>query len=162
MTPSIASCVALKKNTAQQNHRQYLSAIGLSITLLVSSAQAFSAESLYQGIPIKGELSSQQLVQLTSQEDEEQDSEYHGQIPVAWYQDTQDVARLALIDQTKAISLGNQTGLGKVFKAKLDEDENFLVWELTILSQQGQMFDLTLDAGNGNAIKLALSEENED
>lgn len=152
-------------NRTQENTISIFILSSVSIALLFSSTLVLSDGSpkpVYEGIAIQGALTSQQLVQLTNQEDEEEDLEFKGQIPVAWYQDMDDVVKLAQISQAKAIALGNALDLGKVFKAKLDEDENYLVWELAILGRQGQTFDLTLDAGNGKVIKLKLEESDED
>ncbi len=140
----------------------------LLLGLVLSSGLAFSNMSyaddnqVFNGIPIQGALSSLQMTQLTAQSDEENDDELQGQIKLSWLQSFQDNTQLAQITLEQAVTLGNKTGLGKVIEAKLDEDEDFLVWEMKLIGNHGNLMELTLDAGNGNALKLDVEDQDDE
>jgi uncharacterized membrane protein YkoI len=143
------------------NKRALLLGLALSSSLVFSNFSYADASQDFSGIPIQGSLNSMQLTQLTDQDNEENDKELKGQIAINWLQSFQDNSSLAQVTKAQAVALGNKAGLGKVIKAKLDEDEGFLVWELELIGNQGILMNLTLDAGNGNALKLEV-EESED
>lgn len=135
--------------------------------LILSGCLAFSNMSYantdqFSGIPVQGPLNSVQLTQLTTQDDEENDNELQGQIKISWLQSFQDNTQLAQIKREDAVAIGNKIGLGKVVQAKLDEDEGYLVWELGLIGNHGNLMKLTLDAGNGNALKLAVKYQEDD
>ena len=145
------------------NKRSLLIGLALSSCLVLPNFSYANENQNFEGIPIQGSLSSMQLSQLTNQDDEENDQELQGQIAINWLQSFQDNSNLAQIKKSQAITLGNKAGLGKVIQAKLDEDEGFLVWELDLVGNHGDLIKLTLDAGNGNALKLEIEEsEGED
>jgi len=143
------------------NKRSLLLGLALSSSLVFSNLSYADASQDFSGTPIQGSLNSMQLTQLTDQDDEENDKELKGQIAINWLQSFQDNSNLAQVKKAQAVALGNKAGLGKVIKAKLDEDEGFLVWELELIGNHGKLMKLTLDAGNGNALKLEI-EESED
>lgn len=140
----------------------------LLLGLVLSSGLAFSNMSyasdnqVFSGIPIQGSLSSLQITQLTKQSDEENDDELQGQIKLSLLQSILDDTKLAKIKREQAVALGNKTGLGKVIEAKLDEDEGYLVWELKLIGNHGKSMKLTLDAGNGYALKLDVEDEEDE
>lgn len=145
------------------NNRSLLLGLAISSGLIFSNITYASSNQAFSGVPIQGTLNSMQLTQLTSQDDEENDDELHGQIKISWLQSFQDNTKLAQIKQADAVALGNKAGLGQVFQAKLDEEEGYLVWELGLIGNHGNLIKLTLDAGNGNALKLEVKDqENED
>ena len=134
----------------------FLLGLALSSGLIFSNLSYANSNEVVSGIPIQGALSSMQLTQLTTQNDEENDNELRGNIKINWLQTFQDNTKLAQIKQSEAVALGNKTGLGQVIQAKLDEEEGYLVWELGLIGNHGNLMTLTLDAGNGNALKLKV------
>lgn len=144
------------------NNRAFLLGLAISSGLVFSNISYASSNHTFSGIPIQGALNSMQLTQLTAQDDEENDDELQGQIKISWLQSFQDNTKLAQIKQDEAIALGNKTGLGQVIQAKLDEDEGYLVWELGLIGNHGNLMKLTLDAGNGNALKLEVKDQEDE
>lgn len=144
------------------NNRSLLLGLAISSGLVFSNISYASSNHAFSGIPIQGALNSMQLTQLTAQDDEENDDELQGKIKISWLQSFQDNTKLAQIKQDEAIALGNKTGLGQVIQAKLDEDEGYLVWELGLIGNHGNLMKLTLDAGNGNALKLEVKDQEDE
>jgi uncharacterized membrane protein YkoI len=144
------------------NNRAFLLGLAISSGLIFSNISYASSNQSFSGIPIQGALNSMQLTQLTTQDDEENDAEMQGQIKISWLQSFQDNTKLAQIKQDEAVALGNKTGLGQVIQAKLDEDEGYLVWELGMIGNHGNLMKLTLDAGNGNALKLEVKDQEDE
>ncbi|BBN58938.1 PepSY domain-containing protein [Hydrogenovibrio marinus] len=144
------------------NNRAFLLGLAISSGLIFSNISYASSNKSFSGIPIQGALNSMQLTQLTTQDDEENDAEMQGQIKISWLQSFQDNTKLAQIKQDEAVALGNKTGLGQVIQAKLDEDEGYLVWELGMIGNHGNLMKLTLDAGNGNALKLEVKDQEDE
>jgi hypothetical protein len=133
---------------------------GLVLSGSMALSHASYADETFRGIPIQGPLTSIQLTQLTSREE---DREIKGGIKISWLQSFQDLGKLAKIKKSEAVSLGNKAGLGLVYKAKLEEEDDYLVWELGIIGNHGHLMKLTLDAGNGKALKFKLKDrEDED
>ncbi len=144
------------------NNRSLLLGLAISSSLIFSSASYANDGQAFSGVPIQGALSSMQLTQLTAQNDDEDDDDFQGQIKVSWLQSFQDNMQLAKIKKDEAVALGNKTGLGQVIQANIDEEDGFLVWELRLIGNHGNLMKLTLDAGNGNALRLKVKGQEED
>ena len=72
----------------------------------------------------------------------------------------------ALLAQAKLTS-GEATRIaekalpGKVVETKLDADNGYLVWEVGLVGDQGQVHELKIDAGNGRLLAIEAGEKGE-
>jgi len=114
----------------------------------------------FSGIEITQALTSEQLVQLTGIDKDN----IKGSIKVPFYQDADDMASKVKIDQNQAVAIAVKSGLGKVIKSKLEEEEGYLAWEIKILGNRGEAYKILVDAGNGKIlfVRVKTQEDDED
>ena len=73
----------------------------------------------------------------------------------------EDLIRLSSISFTEVAGIAHAVVPGRIVEAKLDEENSYLVWEVTIIGTQGHKVELKIDAGNGKLL-AAQTDENED
>lgn len=71
--------------------------------------------------------------------------------------DDQALAALAKVSITKAIEVAQAVVPGTIVEAKLDEENDYLIWEVEIIDKNSQEIQLKIDAGNARL----LAAENE-
>jgi hypothetical protein len=78
-----------------------------------------------------------------------------------------DVSEQSMADMVKlaapdAINIATKAVPGKVTELQLDEENGYLIWEVTELSANGQETQLKIDAGNGRLLAAEVGEQKED
>ncbi len=71
------------------------------------------------------------------------------------------MANMARISSSEALGIADMAAPGKVVELQLDEENGFLIWEVTKLTPDGQELQLKIDAGDGRLL-AAESEDNND
>lgn len=69
-------------------------------------------------------------------------------------------AKLATVTQKQAVDAALAVMPGKVVKAKLDDEDGYLVWQIDVAHAKGTT-EIAVDAGNG-AVLAAEAEEDDD
>jgi hypothetical protein len=69
-----------------------------------------------------------------------------------------DMAKLAAQD---AITIATRAAPGKVTELQLDEENGYLIWEVTEMSGNGKETQLKIDAGNGRLLAAEVDEQKE-
>jgi uncharacterized membrane protein YkoI len=77
--------------------------------------------------------------------------------------DDKEVALLAQakITSTEATRIAEKVLPGKVVKTRLDEENGYLVGEVGLVGDQGQVQELKIDAGNGRLLAIEAGENGE-
>ena len=70
-----------------------------------------------------------------------------------------DMAKLGAFD---ALQIATKANPGKVVELQLDEENGFLIWEVTEQTADGQELQLKLDAGNGRLLAAESGDQNGD
>jgi len=73
----------------------------------------------------------------------------------------EDLIRLANISFAEVAGIAHAVAPGRIVEAKLDEENNYLIWEVTIIGTQGHKVELKIDAGSGKLLATQV-DENED
>lgn len=74
----------------------------------------------------------------------------------------EDLIRLAGISFEEATSIAHAAVPGRIVEAGLDEENSYLVWEITIIEMQGHKVELKIDAGNGKLLATQVDEKEDD
>ncbi len=74
----------------------------------------------------------------------------------------ENLIRLANIPFAEAVNIAHTAVPGRVVEAKLDEENSYLVWEVTIIEMQGHKVELKIDAGNGKLLAMQVDEKEDD
>lgn len=72
-----------------------------------------------------------------------------------------DFTRYAKIDRTQAETAAIAAVPGEVIRAKLDDEDGHLVWQVDVRTGQG-LTEVMVDAGNGKVLAAEAEEEGED
>ncbi len=72
-----------------------------------------------------------------------------------------DFARYTKIDRTQAEQAALAAVSGEVIRAKLDDEDGYLVWQVDVRTSQG-LTEVMVDAGNGKVLAAEAEEEGED
>lgn|GEM_PF-4729775 len=83
--------------------------------------------------------------------EDESKSAISGTIPIGQSNES-DYAKMAKITYQQAISTALTQANGKVLKVELENENNFLVYGVEIVSAKGLTTDVKIDAGNGNVL----------
>ncbi|MGB5453696.1 MAG: PepSY domain-containing protein [Sedimenticolaceae bacterium] len=70
----------------------------------------------------------------------------------------QAMAKLAKLDAANALQIAAQAAPGKVIELQLDEENGFLIWEVTQMTPKGEELQLKLDAGDGRLLAAELGD----
>ncbi len=73
----------------------------------------------------------------------------------------QAMAAKARLSASEAAQIATKAVPGKVVESQLDEENGFLIWEVSMLSPDGQETQLKLDAGNGKLLAVEAGEDDE-
>ncbi|MGV6818350.1 MAG: PepSY domain-containing protein [Thiotrichales bacterium] len=76
--------------------------------------------------------------------------------------DDEAFAGLAKISITKAIEVAQAVVPGTIVEAKLDEENDFLIWEVEIIDKNSQEIQLKIDAGNARLLAAENEREEEE
>lgn len=76
--------------------------------------------------------------------------------------DDKQLAEQARVTINDAILIAKNNMAGKVIEAKLDDENNYLVWEITLHHNNGTDYQLKIDAGNADILALDTSENDEE
>ena len=74
----------------------------------------------------------------------------------------QAMANMAKLAASDAISIATKAVPGKVAELQLDEENGYLIWEVTELTSDGREIQLKVDAGNGRLLAAKVGDLNED
>lgn len=74
----------------------------------------------------------------------------------------QAMAGMAKLGAFDALQIATKANPGKVVELQLDEENGFLIWEVTELTADGQELQLKLDAGNGRLLAAESGDHNAD
>lgn len=143
--------------------RHTILTLTLATTLLASLQTPVAladsdSDQKFTGIGITQALTAVQLVQLTGLEEDN----IKGSIKVPFYRDADEMSSKALVSKDQAVAIAIKSGLGKVIKAKLDEEEDYLVWELKILGSHGESYKLFVDAGNAKILYVRVKTKHDE
>jgi len=72
------------------------------------------------------------------------------------------IAKQAGLSIAEAAAIAGKALPGTVIKAKLDDENGFLVWEVKVLGPEGQEAKLMIDAGNGRLLAIDADEDEKD
>ena len=67
-----------------------------------------------------------------------------------------------ILSFAEAVNIAHTAVPGRVVEAKLDEENSYLVWEVTIIEMQGHKVELKIDAGNGKLLAAQVDENEGD
>lgn len=74
----------------------------------------------------------------------------------------QAMAQMARLGAFDALQIATKASPGKVVELQLDEENGFLIWEVTELTADGQELQLKLDAGDGRLLAAETGDQDED
>jgi uncharacterized membrane protein YkoI len=96
----------------------------------------------------------------SSGEDEEADGSYKGSI-AAPDQSGASLQELANIDQAAAEKAALEVVPGTVLETELeaDDDNRYVVYDVEVAGDDGKIYDLEVDAGNGEILNQGLEED---
>lgn len=83
----------------------------------------------------------------------------HGSISMRGDEPDSSLAQSAKLSQSQAEHAALQHTPGKVIGTELEEENNFLVWQVTVLAKDGTASELAVDAGNGEVLAMELEDE---
>ncbi len=73
----------------------------------------------------------------------------------------QQMVALSKLTATQAIQLARTAVPGRVVEVQLDDENGYLIWEVTELDDQGKELQLKLDAGNGRLLAAETRGDDE-
>jgi len=68
-------------------------------------------------------------------------------------------AELAKVGIDEAVSIAQKALVGTVIEAKLDDDDDYLVWVIEMVTPSQQIAELKVDAGNGKILAAEWDEQ---
>ncbi len=74
----------------------------------------------------------------------------------------QAMAGMAKLGAFDALQIATRANPGKVVELQLDEENGFLIWEVTEMTADGQELQLKLDAGDGRLLAAESGDHNGD
>ena len=132
----------------------------LAITVMMFSVEAENKQvnTLFEGVVVNGvvdlKLIPQQVssgsIRLVHQNDRDEESD---DIPY-------ELAQLATVSISQAILIAETAYPGLVTEAELDNEDDFLVWEIAIVTseQSREPVELIIDAGDGRLLAVEISD----
>ena len=75
--------------------------------------------------------------------------------------DEQAIASMAKLLASDALRIATRAAPGKTVDLRLDEDNGYLIWEVTQISSDGNEVQLKLDAGNGRLLAAERGDSHE-
>ncbi len=72
-----------------------------------------------------------------------------------------DLVRLAKVSKTQAEAVALAALPGEVVRAKLDDENGYLIWQVDVRQAQG-VAEVKVDAGNGQVVAIDHDEDDED
>jgi len=73
----------------------------------------------------------------------------------------QEIVSLAKITSSEAAAIAKKALPGTVVKTKLDDENDYLVWEVKLIDSKNQENKLMIDAGNGHILAVERDDEDE-
>jgi uncharacterized membrane protein YkoI len=64
------------------------------------------------------------------------------------------LVKLAKVSRADAEAAATRQVPGKVIEMELDEENQFLVWNVEVLAKDGTIMELAIDAGNGEVLAM--------
>lgn len=83
----------------------------------------------------------------------------HGSIQVGKNASESSLAKLATFGQAQAIEAATRHIPGKVTESELSVENQFLVWEVKSVADDGTSTELYIDAGNGEVLAMERDDE---
>lgn len=83
----------------------------------------------------------------------------HGSVRVSDDQPDSRLVKLAKLSRAQAEDAALQHTPGKVIGTELEEENQFLVWQVEVLAKDATTKELTIDAGNGKVLAMEQGDE---
>jgi len=130
--------------------------IAIAVTMALSATMMTSPFANAKDQPFEGVVIEQTIV-ITEFPDEVE----VGSIAVN-HDNDKAIAKQAIIGIGEVAAIAQKALPGKVIKAKLDEENDYLVWAVKVISPEGREAKLMIDAGNGRLLAAEVDEDDED
>jgi uncharacterized membrane protein YkoI len=82
-----------------------------------------------------------------------------GSIHLQGYETEQELAKLAKVSFDQAIVIARKNLSEMVIEAELDDEDSSLIWEVKVVTLQGQIKNITIDGGNGKVLAFGLDDD---